>query len=78
MPNGAGIHYQSLVTGEQVADLRAAKRKELGVGERPLLLVYSRLFEFETGRLVAMRLSVSSWNTTGMWSAAHCRSTSMA
>lgn len=58
LPNGAGI--QSSMPGKQVTDLRAAKRKELGVGERPLLLVYSRLFEFEIGRLVTILQTVKT------------------
>jgi glycosyltransferase involved in cell wall biosynthesis len=47
LPNGPGI---GAATGEEAA----ARRKELGVGNRPVLLLYSRLFEFETGRLTAL------------------------
>lgn len=49
IPNGPGIAL------EQVSDVeRAASRARLGLGERPGVLVYSRLFEFDTDRLVAV------------------------
>jgi len=51
VPNGPGI---SLVDSEQLAVNSERKRQELGLGERPTILLYSRLFEFDTGRLVAV------------------------
>lgn len=52
LPNGPGIETD---TGGA-----ARRRAELGVGERPVLLLYSRLFEFETSRLVALLQAVHS------------------
>lgn len=49
LPNGPGIPLEPISTSE-----RAAARARLGLGERPTVLVYSRLFEFDTGRLVAV------------------------
>lgn len=46
LPNGPGI--DSEVTPQTVA----RKRAELGLAQRPVLLLYSRLFEFDTERLV--------------------------
>ncbi|MCB0007225.1 MAG: glycosyltransferase family 4 protein [Anaerolineales bacterium] len=45
LPNGSGIDW--------VSD-RAVGRQEYGLGDRPVLLLYSRLFEFDTARLVAV------------------------
>ncbi len=47
LPNGPGIN-----TAPVDATQLAAKREELGIANRPTLLLYSRLFEFDTGRLV--------------------------
>ena len=47
VPNGPGIPMQEVPPGK-----RTAARARLGLGERPVVLVYSRLFEFDTGRLV--------------------------
>ncbi|MCA9956945.1 MAG: glycosyltransferase, partial [Anaerolineales bacterium] len=47
VPNGPGIQYS--ISGEQ-----------LSVSERPTVLVYSRLFEFETGRLVEILRGVKT------------------
>jgi len=47
LPNGPGID----VEGGEVAEA-TAKRAALGLDKRPVLLLYSRLFEFDTGRLV--------------------------
>lgn len=46
LPNGPGI--------EGDASGAAAKRSELGLGQRPTLLLYSRLFEFNMERLVTI------------------------
>jgi glycosyltransferase involved in cell wall biosynthesis len=46
LPNGPGIGDRT----EQAA----ARRTELGLAERPTLLLYSRLFEFDTTRLLAV------------------------
>ena len=47
LPNGMGI------SAEPTAD-PAPLRTELGLGTRPTLLLYSRLFEFDTARLAAV------------------------
>ena len=47
VPNGPGIPLDAVSPEE-----RAAARARLGLGERPTVLVYSRLFEFHTARLV--------------------------
>ncbi|MDA0242206.1 MAG: glycosyltransferase [Chloroflexi bacterium] len=47
LPNGMGI------SAEPTAD-RLPLRAELGLGTRPTLLLYSRLFEFDTARLAAV------------------------
>jgi glycosyltransferase involved in cell wall biosynthesis len=44
LPNGPGV-------GDDDGQAKAT-RAELGLAERPVILLYSRLFEFETGRLV--------------------------
>jgi glycosyltransferase involved in cell wall biosynthesis len=49
VPNGPGIPLRAITPGE-----RAAARARLGLGERPTVLVYSRLFEFDTARLAAV------------------------
>jgi len=46
LPNGPGVPSGS--------ELAPAKRAELGLAGRPVLLLYSRLFEFDTGRLVTV------------------------
>ena len=46
VPNGPGI-------GEDISQA-ADKRAELGLADRPVILLYSRLFEFETARLVSI------------------------
>jgi glycosyltransferase involved in cell wall biosynthesis len=46
VPNGPGIPLRTVTAAE-----RQAQRQALGLGERPALLLYSRLFEFDTGRL---------------------------
>jgi len=49
LPNGPGIPVRVVSLEE-----RAAERARLGLGQRPTVLVYSRLFEFDTGRLAAV------------------------
>lgn len=49
VPNGPGIPLDPVPSAE-----RAAARDRLGLGERPTVLVYSRLFEFDTARLAAV------------------------
>jgi len=46
LPNGPGVG--------QDTSLAAQKREELGLSRRPVLLLYSRLFEFNTDRLVSI------------------------
>ena len=53
VPNGPGIPLREIT-----ADERAAARARLGLGGRPALLVYSRLFEFDTARLAAVLAGV--------------------
>ena len=55
LPNGPGIQTEP-IEPEKIE----AKRKELGLGDRPTLLLYSRLFEFDTGRLVAILQKVQA------------------
>jgi glycosyltransferase involved in cell wall biosynthesis len=57
LPNGAGI----LVSEQALPDEAIrAKRKELGTFGRPTLLLYSRLFEVEIGRLVEFLAGVKA------------------
>jgi glycosyltransferase involved in cell wall biosynthesis len=57
LPNGAGITLgEKSCTEEEIA----AKRRALGVDERPVLLLYSRLFEFDTARLVNVMAGVKT------------------
>ncbi len=56
LPNGSGIERPP---SEQTVDLRHTRRGELGLGERPTILLYSRLFEFEVGRLVKILRGVA-------------------
>ena len=53
IPNGPGIESKTAVN-------RAATRQRLGLGDRPVLLLYSRLFEFDTKRLVAILAGVKT------------------
>ena len=53
VPNGPGIPRRAVSSEE-----RAAARARLGLGQRPAVLVYSRLFEFDTARLVAVLAGV--------------------
>jgi glycosyltransferase involved in cell wall biosynthesis len=48
VPNGSGLPFDaSTVTADQIKE----KRSEIGLGTRPTILLYSRFFEFDTGRL---------------------------
>jgi glycosyltransferase involved in cell wall biosynthesis len=49
IPNGPGISLEPVSSS-----IRAAARARLGLGQRPTVLVYSRLFEFDTARLAAV------------------------
>lgn len=49
IPNGPGISLKPVSAEE-----RAASRARLGLDDRPTVLVYSRLFEFDTERLAAV------------------------
>ncbi len=53
VPNGPGIPLDAVSAGD-----REAARARLGLGARPTVLVYSRLFEFDTARLVAVLAGV--------------------
>jgi glycosyltransferase involved in cell wall biosynthesis len=46
LPNGPGISSDTAGAAE--------RRRELNLAQRPVLLLYSRLFEFDAGRLVAI------------------------
>lgn len=70
VPNGPGIgsvtsqqltvnSKQWAVSSEQSA-LREETRQALGLGSRPAVLLYSRLFEFNTARLVAILRGVKT------------------
>lgn len=49
IPNGPGITDKTVTAAE-----RHEQRQILGLEDRPTLLLYSRLFEFDTGRLVGV------------------------
>ena len=53
LPNGPGIPLRQITPAE-----RDAARERLGLGARPTVLVFSRLFEFDTARLVAVLAGV--------------------
>ena len=59
IPNGPGIAVPPS-TREELSELGSEKRRELGVGERPILLLYSRLFEFDPERLLAVLMGVKT------------------
>ena len=46
LPNGPGISDKTPLAGQ--------KRSEMGLTDRPVILLYSRLFEFDTDRLIAV------------------------
>lgn len=54
IPNGPGIPPRDITPGE-----RAAARAGLGLDSRPTVLVYSRLFEFNTARLVGILAGIN-------------------
>ncbi len=56
LPNGSGLAQSPPPTAEEIA----AKRKELGLEDRPVLLLYSRFFEFDTARLVKILAGVKA------------------
>ncbi len=51
LPNGPGI---AVPPQAELHEAAARRRAELGLAARPVLLLYSRLFEFDTARLVAL------------------------
>mgnify|MGYP003620202028 FL=1 len=53
VPNGPGIPLDAISPSD-----REDARARLGLGARPAVLVYSRLFEFDTARLVAVLAGV--------------------
>lgn len=57
LPNGTGLPMIEKPAGEKEI---AAKRHMLGVENRPVLLLYSRLFEFETARLARILAGVKT------------------
>jgi glycosyltransferase involved in cell wall biosynthesis len=57
LPNGTGLPTKGIPIGEQEI---AAKRHMLGAENRPVLLLYSRLFEFETARLTKILAGVKT------------------
>lgn len=59
-PNGAGFDGVHSVSSDSWEHARKAVRQKLSVGERPLLLLYSRLFEFDTSRLVDILAKVKT------------------
>ncbi len=56
VPNGPGIAVDAPVAAAR----RAQKRSELGIGAGPVVLLYSRLFEYDTQRLVAVLAAVNA------------------
>lgn len=57
LPNGAGVaHGEILFEAEKIA----AKRRELNIENRPVLLLYSRFFEFDSARLVDILAGVKA------------------
>ena len=56
LPNGSGLKIDPRPTREEIE----GKRTALGLGERPTLLLYSRLFEFDTERLIAVLAGVKA------------------
>ncbi|RMG96233.1 MAG: glycosyltransferase [Chloroflexi bacterium] len=52
VPNGPGVTVDWQVGDKVYKSARQAQRIKLGLADRPILLLYSRLFEFDTARLV--------------------------
>lgn len=57
LPNGSGLPAKLKAFSKR--DI-VAKREMLGVGNRPVLLLYSRLFEFDTSRLVKILTGIKT------------------
>lgn len=57
LPNGTGLPQDMQPANEQMI---AEKRELLGIGGRPVLLLYSRFFEFDTLRLARILAGVKS------------------
>lgn len=60
LPNGPGVQQSYDVGSSHWINARQQVRENLGIGERPLLLLYSRLFEFDPDRLVDMLVRIKS------------------
>jgi glycosyltransferase involved in cell wall biosynthesis len=60
VPNGPGVSGQCSVSGVQFSVVSERLREEWGIGQRPTILLYSRLFEFKTGRLVKILAGVKT------------------
>lgn len=56
LPNGTGLSANIKPTGDDIT----AQRRSLGIEDRPVLLLYSRLFEFETARLAEILAGVKA------------------
>lgn len=57
LPNGAGVSEQLTVNSGQSAGVEQVRER---LGGRPTVLLYSRLFEFDTGRLVQILRAVQT------------------
>ena len=57
LPNGAGIQIDETRLSEEKISIR---RQELGVENRPVLLLYSRFFEFDTDRLARILAGIKT------------------
>ena len=57
IPNGSGLAMAGMPFPRENID---ALRAELGLGDRPALLIYSRFFEFDTSRLAAVLEQIMS------------------
>ncbi len=55
LPNGSGLAKAGLPASRKQVE---AQREELEIGSRPTLTVYSRFFEFDTGRLASLLAGV--------------------
>jgi len=58
IPNGSGFTSDKSSSGAE--ETKSVKRRELGVEGRPVLLLYSRLFEFDTSRLATILTGVKT------------------
>ena len=56
LPNGSGLPGHENPTSDDIV----AQRRILNIGDRPLLLLYSRLFEFKTARLAKVLAGIKA------------------